>query len=43
MILSSIGDQDLSIRMRALDLLSAMVGRVYSLSIEIRTLSVLPS
>jgi AP-3 complex subunit delta len=34
MIISSISDQDLSIRMRALDLLSAMVRSVYSLSFD---------
>lgn len=36
MILSSVGDQDLSIRMRALDLLSAMVGWVYYLFLNLK-------
>ena len=34
MIFSSVGDQDFSIRMRALDLLSAMVCRVHPSSLQ---------
>jgi hypothetical protein len=37
MILSSISDQDLSIRLRALDLLSAMVCVVYYLFFQLNT------